>query len=78
MGDPDEERLVLLADGIEEVVWLYDFHSGYCIQASDAVRPGAPELPSLEKARVRKEPLEHSDELPPLELAQDDRRVRLW
>ena len=53
MSDSDKERFVLLAEGIEEVVWLYDFHSGYCIQASDAVRPGAQELPSLEKARVR-------------------------
>ena len=39
MGDPDEERFVLLAQRIEEVVWLHHRHSGHFIQASDAVRP---------------------------------------
>ena len=34
MGDPGEERFVLLAEGIEEVVWLYCFHSGYFNRAT--------------------------------------------
>jgi hypothetical protein len=44
MGDPHEQRFVLLAHGIEGVVWLYHFHSAYLNQASNAVRrrfPGA-------------------------------------
>jgi hypothetical protein len=46
MSDPDEERFVLLPKGIEGVVWPQHRHSGYLIQASDAV-PGTLELPRV-------------------------------
>ena len=82
MGDPDEKLFVLLAEGMEEFVWLDPRHAGtlatHPTQFGLALRiylahghEAGSEAQSGASAGC-------SDELPPLELAQDDRRVRLW